>query len=160
MREKLLFVTKGGEDFDNGFSYVAELARTLKMDVSMLMVYNKRVIDAYEDIMTAAVFAEAGEFNTAKDILHEKENELKAAAEKKLRELSVTYGISSDIDYNIRIGDVLSALNKFLKNTPNINMVLISPSLSKSKKEIDLNKLIKKISKPIVTISQPAQAGA
>ena len=102
----------------------------------------------------------AGEFNTAKDILHEKENELKAAAEKKIRELSATYDISSNIDYHIRIGDVLSNLNDFLKDTPNINMVLISPSLSKSKKEIDLNKLIKKISKPIVTISQPVQAGA
>ncbi len=160
MRKKLLFVTRGGEDFDNGFSYVAELARTLKADVAMLMVYNKRVIDAYEDIMTATVFAEAGEFTTAKDIMDEKENALKAAAENKLRELSVTYDIASDIDYHIRISNVPSALNDFLKITPNINMILISPSLSKNKKEIDLNKLIKKISKPIVTISQPAQAGA
>lgn len=160
MREKLLFVTKGGEDFDNGFSYVVELARSLKADISILMLYNKRVIDAYEDIMTASVFAEAGEFSAAKDILHAKENELMAAAEKKLRELSITYDISSYIDYHIRIGDVLSALKEFLKSTPNTNMILISPSLSKSKKEIDLNKLIKKISKPIVTISQPAQAGA
>ena len=160
MREKLLFVTKGGEDFDNGFSYVAELARTLKMDVAVLMVYNRRVTDAYESMMTAAVFAEAGEFNTAKDILHEKENELKAAADRKIRDLSITYRISSDIDYHIRIGDVVSALNEFLKNTPNINMVLVSPSLSKSKKDVDLNKLIKKISKPVVTISQHAQAGA
>ncbi len=160
MREKLLLVTKGGEDFDNGFSYVIELARTLKADVSMLMVYDRQVIDTYEDIMTAVVFAEAGEFKTAKDILHEKEHKLKAAAEEKLKELSVTYGISSDIDYHIRIGDVLSNLNEFQKNTPNINMILISPSLSKNKKELDLNKLIKIISKPIVTISQPAQAGA
>ncbi len=160
MREKLLFLTRGCDDFDNGFSYVAELARTLKADVSMLIVYNKRVIDAYEDIMSAAVFAQAGEFKTAKDILHEKENELKATVEKKLSVLSVTHGISSDINYHIRIGDVLSNLNEFLKNTPNINMILISPSLSKNKKEIDLNKLIKKISKPIVTISQPVQAGA
>jgi len=160
MREKLLFLTRGCENFDSGFSYVAELARTLKADVSMLIIYNKRVIDAYEDIMTAAVFAQAGEFKTAKEILHEKENELKAAVEKKLRELSDTYDISSNINYHIRIGDVLSNLNKFLKNTPSINMILISPSLSKSKKEINLNKLIKKISKPIVTISQPAQAGA
>ncbi|UCH44758.1 MAG: hypothetical protein JSV11_10735 [Nitrospiraceae bacterium] len=160
MREALLFVTKGGRDFDQGFSYVAELAKTLKMDISMLMVYNRRVIEAYEDVMSAAVFAEAGEFNTAKDILQEKENEFKAAAEKKLRELSVKYDISSDIKCHVRIGDALSSLNDFLKKTHHINMVLVSPSLSKSKKEIDMNKLIKKISKPIVTISQPAEAGA
>jgi F0F1-type ATP synthase delta subunit len=160
MREKLLFVTKGGEDSDSGFSYVAELAKTLKMDMSVLMIYNRRVIEAYEDIMSAAVFAEAGEFKTAKDILHEKENELKAAAEKKLRELSVKYDISSDINCHIRIGDALSSLNEVLKKTKNIHMVLVSPSLSQRKKEIDMNKLIKKISKPVVTISQPAQAGA
>lgn len=160
MKEKLLFVTNGGEDFDKGFSYVTELAKTLKMDILMLMVYDRRVIDTYEDMMSAAVFAEAGEFKTAKDILNEKQNELKAAAGKKLKDLSVIHGISSDIDHHIRIGDVLPALKELLKNTPNINMVLISPSLSKSKKAIDLNKLIKKISKPIVTISQHAQAGA
>ncbi len=160
MREKLLFVTKGGEDFDDGFSYVAELAKTLKMEMTMLIVYNRHVIAACEDILTAAVFAEAGEFKTAKDILCEKEIELRAAAENKLRELSVRYDISSDIDCHVRIGDALSLLKELLKKTPNINMVLVSPSLSKSKKEIDMNKLIRKISKPIVTISQPAQAGA
>ncbi len=161
MRERLLFVTKGGDNFEEGFSYVVELAKTLKAGVSVLMVYNKRPMDAYEDLMSAAVFAEAGEFKTAKEILHEQENELKAEADKKLKDLSEKYReISNDINYQIYIGDVLSSIKEFLKNKPNIDMILISPSLSKSKKEIDLKKLIKKISKPIVTISQPLQAGA
>ncbi|MBI5409279.1 MAG: hypothetical protein HZA14_07925 [Nitrospirae bacterium] len=161
MRERLLFVTKGGDNFEEGFSYVVELAKTLKAGVSVLMVYNKRTMDAYEDLMSAAVFAEAGEFKTAKEILHDQENELKAEADKKLKDLSEKYKeISNDINYQIYIGDVLSSIKEFLKNKPNIDMILLSPSLSKSKKEIDLKKLIKKISKPIVTISQPLQAGA
>ncbi len=161
MRERLLFVTRGGDNFEDGFSYVVELAKTLKAGVSILMVYNRRPMDAYEEFMSAAVFAEAGEFKTAKEILHEQENELKAEADKKLKELSGKYGeISNDLNYQIFIGDALSSIKEFLKNKPNIDMILISPSLSKSKKEIDFKKLIKKISKPIVTISQPLQAGA
>ncbi|MBI5410088.1 MAG: hypothetical protein HZA14_12035 [Nitrospirae bacterium] len=161
MRERLLFVTKGGDNFEEGFSYVVELAKTLKAGVSILLVYDRRTMDAYEDLMNAAVFAEAGEFKTAKEILQEQENELKAEADKKLRELSGKYGeISNDLNYQIFIGDVLSSIKEFLKNKPNIDMILISPSLSKSKKAIDLKKLIKNISKPVVTISQPLQAGA
>lgn len=161
MRERLLFVTKGGDNFEEGFSYVVELSKTLKAGVSILMVYNKRTMETYEDIMTAAVFAQAGEFKTAKEILHEQENELKAEADKKLKELSEKYSeISTDISYQVFIGDVLSSIKDFLDNKPNIDMILISPSLSKNKNEIDLKKLIKKISKPIVTISQPLQANA
>ena len=161
MRERLLFVTKGGDNFEEGFSYVVELAKTLKAGVSILMIYNKRPMAAYEDLMTAAVFAEAGEFKTAKEVLHEQEYELKAEADKKLKELSEKYReISNDINYQIIIGDALSSIKEFLKNKPNIDMVLLSPSLSKSKKEIDLKKLIRNISKPVVTISQPLQAGA
>jgi len=161
MRERLLFVTRGGDNFEEGFSYVVELAKTLKAGVSVLMVYDKRLMDTYEDLMSAAVFAQAGEYKTANDILQEQENELKAEADKKLKGLSAKYGeISNDLNYQIFIGDVLSSIKEFLKNKPNIDMVLISPSLSKSKKGMDLRKLIKNISKPVVTISQPIQAGA
>ncbi len=161
MREKLLFVTKGGDHFEEGFSYVVELAKTLKAGISILMVYDKRPMDAYEDLMSAAVFAQAGEFKTANDILQEHENKLKAEADKMLKELSGKYGdILDDLNYQIFIGDALSSIKEYLKNKPNIDMVLISPSLSKSKKGIDLRKLIKNISKPVVTISQPLQAGA
>lgn len=161
MRERLLFVTKGGDNFEEGFSYVVELAKTLKAGVSVLMVYDKRPMDAYEDLMSAAVFAQAGEFKTAKDILQEQENALKTEADNKLKGLSEKYReISNDLNYQIFIGDVLSSIKEFLKNKTNIDMVLISPSLSKSKKGIDLKKLIKYISKPVVTISQPLQAGA
>jgi len=161
MRERLLFVTRGGDNFEEGFSYVVELAKTLKAGVSVLMVYDKRLMDTYEDLMSAAVFAQAGAYKTANDILQEQENELKAEAGKKFKELSGKYGdISNDLNYQIFIGDAVSTITEFMKNKPNIDMVLISTSLSKSKKGMDLRKLIKNISKPVVTISQPIQAGA
>jgi 2-hydroxy-3-keto-5-methylthiopentenyl-1-phosphate phosphatase len=125
------------------------------------MVYDRRPMDAYEDLMSAAVFAQAGEFKTAKEIMHEQEIELKAEADKLLKALSSRYvEIADDLNYQIAVGDAFSSIKEFLKNKPNIDMVLISPSLSKSKQGIDLKKLINKISKPVVTISQPLQAGA
>lgn len=161
MRERLLFVTRGGEYFEEGFSYVVELAKTLKAGISILMVCDKRSMDSYEDVMSAAVFAEAGEFKTAKEILQEQELGLKAKADKMLKELSSRYGeIADDLDFQIAVGCELASIKEFMKNKPNIDMVLISPSLSKSKQGIDLKKLIKKISKPVVTISRPVQAGA
>lgn len=161
MRERLLFVTKGGENFEEGFSYVAELAKTLKAGISILMVCDKRSRDTYEDFMSAAVFAQAGEFKTAKELLHEQEIELEAEADSMLKGLTLKYGeIAGDINCRIAIGDALSSIKEYLKNRPNIDMVLISPSLSKSSQTIDLKNLIRRISKPVVTISQPLQAGA
>ena len=41
-----------------------------------------------------------------------------------------------------------------------VSIVMIELDFSYYEKEIDLKKLIKKISKPIVTISQPLQSGS
>ena len=38
MKEKLLFVAKGGEDCDKGFHYVLELAKTMNAGMAVLMV--------------------------------------------------------------------------------------------------------------------------
>ncbi|MCK5426421.1 MAG: hypothetical protein KAJ34_01910 [Thermodesulfovibrionia bacterium] len=66
MRERLLFVTKGDKDYEDGFSYVIELAKSLRAGIAILMVYEKKFASVYEDAMTAAAFAEAGEFKTIK----------------------------------------------------------------------------------------------
>ena len=64
-----------------------------------------------------------------------------------------------DLTYQTAVGDTITAIKDFLKNTPNIDMILLSPNLSENKKGIDLKKLLKNITKPIVTISRPAKAG-
>src|SRR4030066_2478799 len=88
MKEKLLFVTKGGEDCDNGFTYILELAKTLKASIAMLMVYQKGMMNTYEDMMAAVVFAEAGELETVKELMQAQERGIREAAEKKIREMS------------------------------------------------------------------------
>jgi hypothetical protein len=62
-KETLLFVTKGGEDCDTGFTHILELAKTLNAAIAMLMVYQKGVMNTYEDVMAAVVFAEAESLN-------------------------------------------------------------------------------------------------
>ncbi len=161
MKEKLLFVTKGGEDCDEGFSYVLELAKALNAGIAVLMVYNRRAMDTYEDVMAAVAFAEAGELETVKELLHEQEKEIKEVEDRKVKELSDRCReISVDLIYQTAIGDLTAAIKDFLKNRPNIDMILLSPNLSANKKGIDLKKLLKNITKPIVTITRPAEARA
>ena len=161
MKERLLFVTKGDKISEDGISYVIELSNALNAGITILMVYEKKFASVYEDAMTAAAFAEAGEFKTAKEMLMEQEKETKEAAEKKFKELIERYGeISGDITYQVAIGDVVTSIKDFMKNKTNIDMVLLSPNLSGNKKSIDVKKLIKNITRPIVTISRPLQAHA
>jgi len=161
MKEKLLFVTKGGEDCDNGFTYILELAKTLKTGVAMLMVYNKRVLDTYEDVMAAVAFAEAGDLETVKELMQTQERIIKETAGKKIKEMTEKCRENSvPFTYQIAADDAITAIKDFVKNRPEIDMVLLSPNLSVSKKSIDLKKLLKNITKPIVSISVPAKAGA
>lgn len=160
-KEKLLFVTKGGEDCDNGFTYILELAKTLNAGVAMLMVYNKRVLDTYEDVMAAVAFAEAGDLETVKELMQTQERVIKETAGKKIKEMTEKCTKNSvPFTYQIAADDAITAIKDFVKNRPEIDMVLLSPNLSVSKKSIDLKKLIKNITKPIVSISVPAKAGA
>ncbi len=161
MKERLLFATKGDQISEDGISYVIELAKALNAGIAILMIYEKRFASVYEDVMTAAAFAEAGEFKTAKEMLMEQEKEIKEAAEKKFKELIERYGeISGDMTYQVAIGDVVTSIKDFMKNKPNVDMVILSPNLSGNKNIIDIKKLIKNITKPIVTISRPLQANA
>lgn len=83
MKEKLLFVTKGGENCDEGFSYVLDLAKTLNAGVAVLMIYPSRMMNTFEDVMSAVAFAEEGEFETAREILREDEYTPKEVIESK-----------------------------------------------------------------------------
>lgn len=165
MKEKLLFVTKGGEGCDEGFSYVLELAKSLNAGIEMLMVYGKGVLDKYEDVMAAVAFAEAGDLATVEELMNSQEKRIKETAEKKISELSVKCReISVDLNYQIVSGDAADEIKNFLNKgilyKPGINMILLSPNLVQDKKGIDLKKLVKNITKPIVTITKPAEAGA
>ena len=159
-KETLLFVTKGGEDCDIGFTYILELAKTLNAAIAMLMVYQKGMMNKYEDVMAAVVFAEAGDLETVKELVQAQERRIAEAAEKKIREMSEKCQENHvPFSHQIVDDDTVNAIKNFLKNRHDVDMVLLSPNLSTGKKSLDLKKLLKNITKPIVTISRPVEAG-
>ncbi|MBI4849181.1 MAG: hypothetical protein HY808_11500 [Nitrospirae bacterium] len=161
MKEKLLFVTKGGDDCDNGFPYILELAKTLNAGIAMLMVYNKKVMSAYEDVMAAVAFAEAGDLETVKQLIQSQEKEIKEASDKKIRGMYEKCSENSvPFTHQIIADDAIKAIKNFLKDRPGIDMVLLSPNLYAGKKGIDLKELLRNITKPIVSISKLAGAKA
>ncbi|MBI5408315.1 MAG: hypothetical protein HZA14_03010 [Nitrospirae bacterium] len=161
MKEKLLFVTKGGEDCDNGFTYILELAKTLNAAIAMLMVYSKNAMQTYEDVMAAVAFAEAGDHAMVKELMQGEEKRLKETVNKKVEEMAERCRENSvPFTYRIDADETITSIKHFLKNSPGVDMVLLSPNLSENKKEIDLKKLIKNITKPICAISVPIKAEA
>ncbi len=159
MKDKVLFVTKGGEQCDEGFSYVRELAKTLDSGIEVLIIYPSRMTNDFDDIMTAATYAEAGDLKTIREMVEAEQGAIKKMVEQKIGGLSSGSGETQvDLVCHSADGDLTATIKGYLKNRPYIDMVLLSPSLSENKKSFDIRKLLKNISKPIVNISRPVAA--
>ncbi|MBI5102947.1 MAG: hypothetical protein HZB33_14095 [Nitrospirae bacterium] len=156
MTNKILFVTKGGEQCDDGFPYVLELAKSLDAGIEVLIIYPSQITNSFEDIMTAATFAEAGDLQTIKKMMDAEQDAFKAMVEKKISGLiSRSQETAVELACHRADGDLAGAIKGFLKSRPYVDMVLLSPSLSENRKTFDIKKLLKNISKPIVNISRP-----
>ncbi len=161
MRKKLLFITKGGEDSDNGLNYVIELARTLKAGVAVMLVFPKQFGEIYENIMAAITFAEAGEHKTSLAMMEYQDESIRKEAEDQAMSIMKRCAAESiPISCHVTHDDPISAIRTFVKGRPSIEMVLISPNLSQKRKDLNLRKLLKQITKPVVTISMPQEANA
>jgi hypothetical protein len=156
MKERLLFITKGGEHNDDGFSYVLELAKALNKGIAVVMVYKEKMMQ--EDVMAAVAFAEAGDLKTVEELMNGQEKAIKEAEQRRIKELTERARETSiDITCDVAVRDVAGAIKDFLKDRPNIEMVLLSPNLSEDMGFKAVKKLLKNISKPIVTI-RPVKA--
>jgi len=159
MRERLLFVTKGGDDCDSGFSYALELAKTLKAGISVLMVFPKKMMEAYEDMMAAVAFAEAGEHETSRDLIEEQNRTVREAARLRAESfLACCTEESVPCSWSVAVGETVASISEKLKKSPAIEMVLVGPSLVQDKKGLDLKKLLKEVTKPVVTLSRHIKA--
>jgi hypothetical protein len=157
MNDKVLFVTKGGEDCDEGFSYVLELAKTLGAGIEVLIIYPSRMTNNFDDIMMAATYAEAGDLKTVQAMVDAEQEKFRELVARKISALaSRSQETRVDLVCHSADGDLTATIKNHLKNRPYIDMVLLSPSLSENKKSFDIKKLLKNISKPIVNISRPA----
>ncbi len=160
MARNLLFVTRGNEDYEEGFLYVVELSRILKKGVSVLMIYDKSFIKSFEDNMAAVAFAEAGETGTAKEISGEWLRQIEDETRRRTDSLIKKYcgnGEPVNIRCKTGVGDIVSNIKKIVNNDTSIEMVLLSPTLS-DKSIIHTKKLLKNISRRVVIMSKPVDA--
>jgi hypothetical protein len=159
MKDKILFVTKGCEQCDEGSSYALELAKTLHAGIEILIMNASHPETQFEDVMAAAAFAEEGDLKTTKEILESEQIACRKKLEEKINGLiRSSKETAVELSCHLSNGDVSAAIKGHLKNRPDIAMVLLSPSLSENKRSLDIRKLLKNISKPIVHISKPLTA--
>lgn len=158
MKEKqLLFVTYHDENPDEGLSYAVDLAKTMNDGIEILLIYRRKVLEKFDDMMTAITFAEADMPKTAREMIsddYKKKNEdyekKVEALKEKCRKAGVTVGVST------AAADTVSAIKNLLRQNTRIDMVLLSPSITNNGNVTskELNKLVKTASRPIVTMAK------
>ena len=160
MKKNLLFVTYHDEDCDEGLSYAIDLAKIMGEGITILMVYKNKLMKKFDDLMTAITFAEAGEDEIAKSIMLDSKKEADRPEEKlnflieKCRESGV------DVNVQTESKDLVSAVKDFLGKKTTIDMVLLSPCVTDNGNVTakELQKLVKTVSRPIVTMAKQAHA--
>ena len=158
-RNQLLFVTYHDENFEDGLSYALDLAKTMNDGIEILMIYKRKVLEKFGDMMTAITFAEAGEHQTAREMISEDYKNQNEDYEKKLaaiKEKCTKSGIA--VDFSTAATDAISAIKNILRQNAKIDMVLLSPSVTNdgNVNAKVLNKLVKTASRPIVTMAKQA----
>ncbi|MFH1562908.1 MAG: hypothetical protein ABIF11_05770 [Nitrospirota bacterium] len=158
MKEELLFVTKATNEWDEGFSYVLELAQTLKAGIAVLMVIGKQPQNTFDEMMIAVTLAEGGVPEMAREhLLSGQEKRIKEIEVKNVLELSERCKKSAvDFICEVRVGDTIFLIKEILKKRPAISMVLLSPNLSRV---LDTRKMTKNVTKPIVLITRQEKEG-
>jgi hypothetical protein len=157
----ILFATRAGAEAFEGFPYALDLSRTLKQALAVLIVSGTRASGAFEEVMMAATFAEAGDFATVREILDDEGREIQSrhsaeldSARARCREAGI------DLAVYAAAGDDIEAIRDTLKLRPGIEMVLLSPSLGAPRSGGYLKRILARITKPVVAISQPNGAHA
>jgi hypothetical protein len=155
MRKKqLLFVAYYDENFGEVLPYALNLAKMLNEGITILLIYKKRITENFENLMTAITFAEAGEDKTAGQLMKEK-----IVKDEKIVSLLEKFTQKNDVNVDVcsEKAGAVSAIKNFLRRKVLVDMVLLSPSVTDSgnMKARELNRLVKTISRPIVTMAKP-----
>jgi hypothetical protein len=157
MKHKLLFVTYKDNHEDEGLSYVIGLAKTLNKDLSIFLIGKRRLTKKFEDVMTAATFAEADEHETARQMATGEQKEVNGHVDPKL-EPFVGKCHESGIEVDIRSfkQDVFPTIKNYFKRRNGIDIVLLGPNVAESGSinARELKRLASSISRPIVAIAR------
>jgi hypothetical protein len=163
-KRQLLFVTYRDENLEEGVSYAIELAKAMYEDITLLFVQKQSsLMDKLGNIMTAVSFAEAGEHDTAKQIMAEGSQLVKSVYEKEV-DTVVRKCLNEGIQANVHASslDAIAGIRKFLKEHAGIDKVVLSPAITEAGNVTskDLNRLVRTASRPIVTMTRQACAVA
>ena len=155
MKRNLLFVTYRDDDFDDGLSYALDLAKMMDRGIAILLVQKKKLARKFEDLMSAITFAEANEHETAMEMMNDQgTGESGDRLQHLLKEKCSGSGMSANV--HSALNDTTTALRDFLKNNGNVEMVLLSPSITGNGNltSRELKQLVKTASRPIVTMAR------
>ncbi len=158
--KRILFATYHDESYEEGLSYAMELAKTMADGIEILLIYKRKVMDKFDDVMTAVTFAESDEHKTARELIGEDLRSRGQELEEKLKSIKEKCekaGLETEV--NISAAGAVSAIKNILKNNSRIDMVLLSPSITADGHitSRELNKLVKTSSRPVVTMSKQAR---
>jgi hypothetical protein len=152
MEKQLLFVTYYDKNFDEGLPYAIYLTKLLKKGMTILLIYKKKIMEGFDNLMTAITFAEANEHETARQIMAE--GKVKDKKVVSLLEECETAGV--DVDLSTENNDAISAIKNFLRQKASVDMVLLNPNVISNENinPKELNRLVGTASIPIVTIAK------
>jgi len=162
MRKTLLFVTYHDEDCGAGLSYAIDLAKTMKKGMTVLLIYKRNLMERFADAMTSVTFAEAGEHDTAKRI--NAGGDMKNDSPDKRMSFLAERCRMSGVEVSVQSAamDIVRAVKHYLSEKNSVDMVLLSPGVTDHGNitEKDLQRLVEKASRPIVTMARQAQLSA
>ena len=152
MKKNILFITDRGDDRDGGLAYALDLARMMDKGISILLVQKARLKEKFENLMSAVTFAEAGEPETARGFLGSPGDEAAQELTRQFRESGLTGAVHSTTDTSVR------GLEDYVKTNRHIDLILLAPSIVERGMipAKDFRKLLRAVSRPIVTINAPA----
>ncbi|MCL5023782.1 MAG: hypothetical protein M1497_10530 [Nitrospirae bacterium] len=156
-QRQLLFVTYHDENLDEGLSYALDLAKTMNDGIEILLIYKRKVLERFEDMMTAVTFAEADLHKTAREMISDDYKKKDEDYEKKadiLKEKCKKSGIPASL--STAATDTVTAIKNVLRQNTRIDMVVLSPSITNDGNVTTrvLNKLVKTASRPVVTMAK------
>ena len=160
-RKQLLFVTYHDENCEEGLSYAVDLAKVMNNCISLLMIYKRKVMEKFGDMMTVVTYAEANDYKTAREMIKEDLEKKNGGYEERLGQLVEKCKQSGvPVDISTSATDAVSAIKNLLRQNTSIDMVLLSPSITKDNHITvrDLNRLVKTAARPIVTMAKNGYA--
>jgi len=163
-KRQLLFVTHFDENLDDVVSYIIELAKTMHEDITLFLVQKKgNLVEKLGNLITAVSFAGIDEHDTARQTVAGGPQAGRQSREKKLSSL-VEKCRKEGIQLKVHTTDMdaVMGIRTFLKEHTGIDKVVLSPVLTEAGNVTlkDLNRLVRTVSRPIVTMTRQASATA